>query len=239
MARASPQTRENRRRRSGPGDGGGAAGRHRSRSHARGLRPRQHQPDRRDRRRERRLALPVLPQQGGSGGGAGRAPQPGDARPAARGPEGSGVARPCNGDAPSWCGRRSTPTGSIPPCIASSTSRCRAWASSPRSRPSSAKPSSWSGPTWKSAGTRSRSGDLDSATSILVTTVEALTHEFVIHRPVRTPATATVRRRGHAAGRGLPAAGPAIGRHIALDQAAAEAHACGATPVVVEICRYA
>ena len=82
--------------------------------------------------------------------------------------------------------------------------------------------------------------DLDSATSILVTTVEALTHQFVIHRPDAPDARPRpVHRRGHAAGRGLPAAGPAIGRHIALDQAASEAHAWRATPVVVEICRYA
>ena len=82
--------------------------------------------------------------------------------------------------------------------------------------------------------------DLNSTTSILVTTVEALTHQFVIHRPGAPDARPRpVHRRGHAAGRGLPAAGPAIGRDIALDQAASEAHAWRATPVVVEICRYA
>ena len=74
--------------------------------------------------------------------------------------------------------------------------------------------------------------DLDSATSICVTTVEALTHR-VRHRQARCAGRRPrpVHRGGHAADRGLPDAGPAI----ALDRAAPEAHCCGTTPVVVEI----
>ena len=197
-----------------------------------GIRSRQHQPDRRDGRRQRRLALPVLPQQGGARGGARRAPQPGNAPAAARCPEGSGVTRPCNGDARTGAGDGRRPSGRSR--LASHfrrTGSAHGPARQDRSAPA-AKPSGWSGAYLEERRNEISVRDLDSATSICVTTVEALTHR-VRHPQARCAGRrpGPVHRRGHAAGRGLSDAGPAI----ALDRAAPEAHCCSTTPVVVEI----
>ena len=102
--------------------------------------------------------------------------------PAARCLEGSGVARPCDGDA-------QTGGATVDAHLVDSASdrifanRFRAWASLPRSKPSSAKPSCWSGAYVQEHRDEISVRDLDSATFICVTTVEALTHEFIINKP--------------------------------------------------------
>ena len=159
------------------------------RSHSRQgrLRQGQHQPHRRSGGRERRLALPIFPQQGGARCRRHRAPPAGDH--ADRRGELAEVcdpavgARRCASSSPS----RSRRIASIPSCIACSRSRFRAWESSRSWKPSTGKTTALFRAYLESHRDELRVDDLELASFVCVTSIEALTHNAVLHHSKMLP----------------------------------------------------